>query len=113
MLSKHPSIELLPRLPRRPQRRLRAPPVGATQALYYYPTMPKSRSKRRPRQPPPKPKPKQSPEWVAVSFFLLLGTGVVVLIGNYVGVFGEAANWRLWYGLGLVSAGFIVATRWQ
>ena len=87
--------------------------MGATQALYYYPTMPKSRSKRRLRQPPPKPKPKQSPEWVAVSFFLLLGTGVVVLIGNYVGVFGEAANWRLWYGLGLVSAGFIVATRWQ
>lgn len=76
--------------------------------------MPKSRSKRRPRQPPPKPKPKQSPLWVGVLFFLLLGCGVVVLIGNYVGVFGgDAANWRLWYGLGLVSAAFLVATKWQ
>jgi len=75
--------------------------------------MPKSRSKRKPRQPPPKTNPKQSPLWVGVLFFLLLGCGVVVLIGNYVGVFGDAANWRLWYGLGLVSVAFLVATKWQ
>lgn len=82
-------------------------------SLYYYPDMPKSRSKRRPRQPPPKAKPKQSPPWVGMSFFVLLGCGVLILIGNYVGVFGEAANWRLWYGLALVSAAFLVATKWH
>jgi hypothetical protein len=77
------------------------------------PEMPKSRAKRRRRQPPPKAKPKRSAEWVGILFFLLLGTGVVVLIGNYVGVFGPTSNWRLWYGLGLVAGSFVVATQWH
>jgi hypothetical protein len=76
--------------------------------------MPKSRSKRRRRHPPPKPKPKRSPPFVGALFFTLLLSGVVVIVGNYVDVFGGGtANWRLWYGLGLVSASFIVATRWH
>jgi hypothetical protein len=39
---------------------------------------------------------------------------VVVIIGNYIELFGGAtANWRLWYGLGLVAAAFAVATQWH
>ena len=76
--------------------------------------MPKSRSKRRPRRPPPKAKPRRSPEWVGAFFFVLLGTGVVIIVCNYVDLFpGGAANWRLFYGLGLISASFIVSTQWH
>ncbi len=75
--------------------------------------MPKSRSKRSPRQPPPKVKPKRSADWVGALFFLLLLSGVVIIVGNYAGVFGETSNWRLWYGLGLVSGAFLVATQWH
>ena len=76
--------------------------------------MPKSRSKRRRRQPPPKPKPKRSPAFVGPLFFMLLLTGVAIIIGNYVDIFsGGTANWRLWYGLGLVAAAFGVATQWH
>jgi hypothetical protein len=75
--------------------------------------MPKSRSKRRRRQPPPKPKPKKSPIFIAPLFFTLLMTGVVTIVGNYVDVFGSTSNWRLWYGLGLVTVAFFVATQWH
>jgi Cell division protein CrgA len=75
--------------------------------------MPKSRSKRRPRQPPPKAKPKVSPDWVPLLFLILLGTGVVIIIGNYAGIFGDTSNWRLWYGLGLVAGSLLVATQWH
>ena len=74
--------------------------------------MPKSRSKRRPQRPPPKTKPKRSADWVGVLFFLLLGVGVLIIVGNYVGLFGDTSNWRLWYGLGLIAASFLVATQW-
>jgi hypothetical protein len=75
--------------------------------------MPKSRSKRRPRQPPPKPKRKRSAEWVGALFFTALLCGAVIIIGNYIGIFGDTANWRLWYGLGLVAVSFLVATQWH
>lgn len=80
----------------------------------YYLAMPKSKSKRVRRQPPPKAKPRQSPEWVGALFFTFLGTGVVVIIANYLGALPfETQNWALWYGLGLISASFGVATRWH
>ena len=76
--------------------------------------MPKSKSKRVTRQPPPKPKPKTSPAWVGALFFTLLLTGVVIIICNYIGLLpGENAAWALWYGLGLISASFVVATQWH
>ena len=81
---------------------------------YYLGAMPKSRSKRVKRQPPPKPKPKKSLPWVGTTFFVLLLAGATVIIANYMEVFdGEVANSRLWYGLGLISASFVVATRWH
>jgi hypothetical protein len=76
--------------------------------------MPKSKSKRVKRQPPPKPKPKQSPPWVGTSFFVMLLAGAIVIIVNYMGVFeGGTSNTRLWYGLGLISGSFLIATRWH
>ena len=76
--------------------------------------MPKSKSKRVTRQPPPKAKPKSSPLWVGALFFTLLLTGVVIIIINYLGLLpGENAAWALWYGLGLISASFVVATQWH
>ena len=75
--------------------------------------MPKSKSKRQTRQPPPKTKPKSSPEWVSIGFFLLLLTGVAIIIGNYIGIYGTTANWRLFYGLGLVFAAFVISTQWH
>lgn len=76
--------------------------------------MPKSKGKRVTRQPPPKPKPQTSPLWVGALFFTLLLTGVAIIICNYLGVFpGENAAWILWYGLGLISAAFVVATQWH
>jgi hypothetical protein len=76
--------------------------------------MPKSKSKRVTRQPPPKPKPKTSPLWVGALFFTLLLTGVLVIIFNYLGLLpNENATWALWYGLGLISASFVVATQWH
>lgn len=76
--------------------------------------MPKSRSKRVKRQPPPKPKPKKSPPWVPALFFTLLMAGVIIIIANYMGVFpDETSNPRLFYGLGLISGSFVVATQWH
>ncbi|MDQ4144244.1 MAG: cell division protein CrgA [Actinomycetota bacterium] len=76
--------------------------------------MPKSKSKRTKRQPPPKPKPKKSPPWVGATFFTLLLAGATVIITNYMAVFeGGTVNSRLWYGLGLISLSFVVATRWH
>jgi hypothetical protein len=77
--------------------------------------MPKSKSKRVRRQPPPKPgPPKASPRWVGALFFTLLIVGVIVIIANYVDLFPDGAqNSRLWYGLGLISSSFMVATRWH
>jgi hypothetical protein len=75
--------------------------------------MPKSRSKRGRRQPPPKTKPKRSPAYIAALFFTLLATGVAIIIGNYVGLYGPTDNVRLYYGLGLVAGAFVVATRWH
>jgi hypothetical protein len=76
--------------------------------------VPKSRSKRRTRRPPPKAKPRRSPDFVGPLFFTLLLGGAFVIIANYMQLFGEpTANWRLWYGLGLVAAAFVVATQWH
>lgn len=76
--------------------------------------MPKSRSKRVRRQPPPKSKPKQSPPWVGALFFVLMITGVVVIICHYLGVLpGGTLAYQLWVGLGLITLSFIVATQWH
>lgn len=54
-----------------------------------------------------------SPLWVPVLMFTLLGVGMLVIVLNYIGVFGTANNWLLILGLGLILAGIMVATQYR
>ncbi len=76
--------------------------------------MPKSHAKRQSKRPPPKAKPKRSSQWVGAALFTLLAAGMAVIIVNYLALFpGGTSNWRLFYGLALISGSFIVATQWH
>ncbi|MGI8794029.1 MAG: cell division protein CrgA [Acidimicrobiales bacterium] len=68
------------------------------------------------RYTPPIPKEfKVSPRWVPILMGILLGLGMIVIVFNYLGLVpgGEASNWYLLAGLGLITGGFVVATRWH
>ena len=67
------------------------------------------------RYTPPVPKElKVSPRWVPVLMFTLLVLGMVVIVANYLEVLpGDAKNTYLFLGLGLITAGFITATRYR
>ena len=58
---------------------------------------------------------KVSPGWVPALMFTCLGVGVLVILANYVGLMpgGEANNWYLLIGLGLITAGFLTATQYR
>jgi hypothetical protein len=47
--------------------------------------------------------------------FTLMAAGMIIIICNYLGLFpgGEAANYRLWLGLGSIASAFVVATQWH
>ncbi len=67
------------------------------------------------RYTPPTPKSqKTSPRWLAVVMLVLLTAGMVVIVCNYLGVLpGGASNGYLFVGLGIITAGFLVATRYR
>ena len=67
------------------------------------------------RYTPPIPKEyKRSPTWVPVLMFTLLGLGIIVILTNYLGLLpGGAKNAYLLVGLGLITGGFITATRYR
>ena len=67
------------------------------------------------RYTPPIPKEyKVSPKWVPVLMFTLLGLGIIISLTNYLGVLpGGAKNTYLLLGLGLITGGFITATRYR
>ena len=67
------------------------------------------------RYTPPVPREhKVSPMWVPVLMFTLFGLGVIVILTNYLGLLpGHAKNGYLILGLGLITGGFIVATRYR
>jgi hypothetical protein len=67
------------------------------------------------RYTPPVPKEyKVSPPWVPVLMFTLLGLGMLMIVTNYLGVLpGGAKNAYLLAGLGLITGGFITATRYH
>jgi len=67
------------------------------------------------RYTPPVPKEfKVSPVWVPVLLLTLLIAGMLVILSNYLGLLpGGASNGYLLGGLGLITAGFIVATRYR
>ncbi|MEY2418150.1 MAG: hypothetical protein QOG90_830 [Actinomycetota bacterium] len=67
------------------------------------------------RYTPPVPKEyKVSPTWVPVLMFSLLGVGMLMIVTNYMGILpGGASNAYLLVGLGMITAGFITATRYH
>lgn len=70
------------------------------------------------RYTPPTPKVyKQSPTWVPVLMLTFFVLGMVVIIFNYlpgaVLLPGDSNNWYLLLGLGLITAGFITATKYR
>ncbi len=67
------------------------------------------------RYTPPVPKEwKESPKWVPILMFAFLGLGALLIVVNYTPLMpGGSSNWFLLAGLGLVTAGFITATRWE
>jgi hypothetical protein len=58
---------------------------------------------------------KISPRWVPIVMGILLIGGMLVIVSNYLDLLpGEGANNAyLLGGLGMITAGFIVATRWR
>jgi thiol:disulfide interchange protein len=68
------------------------------------------------RYTPPKPKAaKHSALWVPAVMFTALGTGLVVLVGNYLELLpgGQAQNSYLLVGLGLLITGFAMSTQYR
>lgn len=67
------------------------------------------------RYTPPIPKSyKESPRWVPVVMLTFLALGMLVIIFNYLGLVpGETSNTYLAIGLGLITAGFVIATQWR
>lgn len=67
------------------------------------------------RYTPPVPREmKVSPRWVPVLMFVLLILGMVIIVANYLEVLpGDAKNTYLFLGLGLITAGFITATKYR
>jgi hypothetical protein len=77
---------------------------------------PKARPSPSGRYTPPIPREhKVSPRWVPVVMGLLLVAGMVMIVTNYLNLLpgADPSNWYLLGGLGLITAGFIVATRWR
>lgn len=52
-----------------------------------------------------------SPWWVPAIMFGLLVIGALIIMLNYMGTFGDPANWRLLVGLGFILGGIITATQ--
>lgn len=70
------------------------------------------------RYTPPTPKEyRHSPTWVPVLMLTFFILGMIVIIFNYlpgaVLLPGDSNNWYLLLGLGLITAGFITATKYR
>ena len=91
--------------------------------------MPKSRSRQQPKRrygtPPTPKKRKSSPRWFGGLILGFMFAGVLVIVLNYLGVMpgftfpfthwvvgSETNNFYLLGGLGLIAAGFLLATQW-
>ncbi|MFA5882662.1 MAG: cell division protein CrgA [Acidimicrobiia bacterium] len=68
------------------------------------------------RYTPPQPKSKKrSPLWVPAAMFAMLGSGLLVIVLNYLGLLpgGEAQNSDLILGLVLMVGGFVLSTQYR
>lgn len=54
-----------------------------------------------------------SPVWVPILMFALLILGALVIMSNYMGVFGDPANIRLVIGLVFILGGIVTATQYR
>lgn len=87
-------------MPQRNDKRGRVTPRGATASGRYTPPIPREV--------------KVSPRWVPIVMFALLIVGMLIIVVNYLEVLpGGANNMYLLLGLGLITAGFITATRYR
>lgn len=75
--------------------------------------MPKSKGRKKAkRRPPPPPKPDPikekgpSPTWYVAIMFGLMGIGILVIVLNYIGIFGDTTNTLLLGGLAMIAVGF-------
>jgi hypothetical protein len=84
--------------------------------------MPESRRRRKDDYVPPKAKPAKDPtissRWVAplMVALLLLGLAWIIvyyLVGDEIPVMEDIGGWNLLIGMGLVTGGFITATKWK
>ena len=55
----------------------------------------------------------ESPPWVPVLMFLLLGVGTLLILLNYVSILWDTSNWVLVGGLVLILLGIVVATQYR
>jgi hypothetical protein len=67
------------------------------------------------RYTPPVPREwRESPKWIPYLMFTFLALGAILIIVNYTPLMpGGSSNWYLLGGLGLVTLGFITATKWE
>ena len=57
---------------------------------------------------------KESPRWVPILMFVLLGLGALVILFYYLGfVPGGRSNWYLFGGLSMVLGGLFTATKYR
>jgi hypothetical protein len=76
--------------------------------------VPVSKSKRSRYTPPPPKKAPPSPLWVPVSLCVLMVTGLVVVLANYLQALpGNTENRYLIVGLVLITGGFGLATTYR
>ncbi len=76
--------------------------------------MPRSKSKRSRYTPPPPKKAPPSPLWVPVAICVLMLTGLVVVLANYLQALpGDTENRYLIIGLVLITGGFGLATTYR
>jgi hypothetical protein len=76
--------------------------------------VPVSKSKRSRYTPPPPKKAPPSPLWVPVSLCVLMLTGLVVVLANYLQALpGNTENRYLIVGLVLITSGFGLATTYR
>ena len=67
------------------------------------------------RYTPPVPRDvKVSPKWLPPLILTLLIGGALMIVLNYFDVLpGSPTNWYLLAGIGVIAAGFVLATRWR
>ena len=64
--------------------------------------------------PPTPPEVKESPHWVPILMFVLLGVGAIVILFYYLGLVpGGRSNWYLFGGLAMVLGGLFTATKYR